>query len=110
MIRDLIGTALIVVGVVKLYLAWLQVRSHRVKTGTWCRWPLSIEWLLAGAWSSVGILLIVLGWLLMLGSGPLVWWAVLVASNVAGWHLALAWGVWHLPAGEAAPAAEQDEP
>ena len=113
MARDVVGLLLIVVGLFKIWLGWVQVRSYRVKFARWFDWPPELEWKLAMVFFSVARLFIILGLLIMGGDGPISWWAVAVAIDVAFWHLVLAWGFVRMPGKvltSAPPATARDEP
>ena len=99
LMRWIVGVLLIAVGLFKVWLTWAHIHSYRVKFARWFGWPPQLEWQVAMVYFSVARLLIILGLLVIGGTGPLTWWAIAMVLDVTVWHIVLAWGLWRMPSG-----------
>jgi protein-S-isoprenylcysteine O-methyltransferase Ste14 len=92
-VRDLVALELMAAGAVKLILTFYLWRHERVKRGRWWPWPPTRGVKMAGTFCSTAVLLLVLGSLIMGGTGPLPWWTILVTTPVVVFTVAL-WIDW----------------
>lgn len=99
MTRDLMGLLLIATGGALAFISYYVARSGLRIPGRrcWPPWRMPTELKLAGVFSSVGLLLGVLGIMVMGGTRPLPVWGVPLMLYVAGWIALLWWDFCHPP-------------
>ncbi len=99
MIRDLIGLLLVATGGALGFMAYYLAKAGVRIAGRrwWPPWRMPTEVKLSGVFSSLGLLLAVLGLLTLGGTGPLPAWSIPLLLYVASWVGLLWWDFAHPP-------------
>ena len=99
MMRDLSGILLIATGGALAFITYYLVRAGLAITGRrlWPPWRMPTELKLAGVFSSVGLLLAILGVLVFGGTRPLPGWSMPLLIYIGAWVGLLWWDFAHPP-------------